>query len=174
MNGNFAKLKADLVTDLLDMSLQTGEFVFTPKAMKMWEAQYAGMVLDPFESEVLTGFKSRMKSHIFKTAMALSMSESSNMVIDERHLYNAMAMIGKIRDKVDVTFRSLGESPLAGQQDRVMRFIQTKKLCTEKEIYRVNSQHMTYIQFQQILYILEMAGRVKKNRVGKLDMFEPV
>lgn len=174
INGNFSKLEAEMIADLQEMSIQSGEFSFTKSAMKMWEHQYINMKLDPFESEVLTGFKSRMKSHIFKTAMALSMSEGSTMEINDRHLFNAIKAVEGIRDKVDMTFRSLGDSPLASQQDRVLRFITAKKLCSAKEIYRVNAQHMTYIQFEQILYILEMAGRVKKHVIGKTPMYEPI
>jgi lipase chaperone LimK len=79
-----------------------------------------------------------------------------------------------IRDKVDFTFKSLGESPLAAQQDRVAKFIRAKKLCSAKEVYARNAQHMTYVQFEQILYILEMAGQIRKRTVGKVQMYEPI
>jgi hypothetical protein len=115
-----------------------------------------------------------MKSHIFKTAMALSMSDSDNKVINQKHLWNAMNLVQNIRDKVDLTFRSLGESPLAAQQDRVLRYLQIKKGGTATEIFSRMSQHMTYEQFQKILFILEMAGSIRKRPTGKVETYEPV
>ena len=173
-NGQLRKLEADLVTDLQDISNLSGEFSFTPKAMKMWETEYMSAKHDPFESEVLLGFKARIKSHIFKTALAICVSEGVSNIINETHLYVAMGLVQKVRDKVDLTFRSLGESPLAAQQDRVLQFIQIKKSVTAKDIFSRMSQHMTYQQFEQILYVLVMAGRIRKRMAGKIEMYEPI
>jgi len=171
-NGNMAKLETDLVNDLKEISLLSGEVHFDAKARTMWEAQYQSMKPDMFESEVLSGFKSRMKSHIFKTAMILSISENNNKIVLERHLYNAIKLVQDIRNRVDTTFRSLGESPLAAQQDRVLKYIAAKQSCTSKAIFAHMSQHMTYDQFLQILFVLEMAEKIKKRPSGKVDMYE--
>jgi hypothetical protein len=174
INGQFSRLEHELVNDLQDMSIQTGEFIFDQKAILLWEAECksVGKIADQFESDVLMGFKSRMKSHIFKTAMALSMSDSNNKIITERHLWLAMDLVKGVKDKVDLTFRSLGESPLAAQQDRVLRFIQYRQSCTAEDIFSRMSQHMTYQQFEQILYVLKMAGKIRKLSVGKVEMWQ--
>lgn len=174
VNGHHQNLRQDLIIDLQEMSIQNGEVHFEKKAMTLWENEYLMTKMDQFESEVLTGFKARMKSHIFKTAIALSMSESSSKIITERHLFNAMQLVMNIKDKIDIIFRSVGDSPVAAQQDRILRFIQLKGLSEEKDIFSRNCQHMTYVQYQQILYILEMAGCIKKAKIGNKIMYEHI
>ena len=172
MNGQFNKLGADLAADLQNMSKLTGEFTFSIGAKDAWEIYYAKLKIDQFDSDVLTGFKARMKSHIFKTAMCLCMSETDRMTIENKHLQAAIKLIEDIRDKVDITFRSVGESPLASQQARVELFIKAKGVCGSKDIYSRCSQHMTYTQFEQVLWILEMAGKIRKRSIGKGIMYE--
>jgi hypothetical protein len=174
INGQFGQLECDLLADLQHMNTLAGEFTFTKKAFDMWILEHKNIQLDPFESGVLSGFKSRMKSHIFKTAIALSVSESDKLEINSAHLFNAIKMVQSIRDKVDLTFRSLGESPLASQQDKVLRFIEKKGFCSEADIYSRMVHDMTHVQFQQIMYILQMAQKIRKKMIGKTEMFEPV
>ena len=173
INGNFQKLVVDLIADLADISKQSGEFKFCPRAMKLWESEYQNIRIDPFESQVLSGFKARMRSHIFKTAMILSVSESNNLEISERHMFHAMDLVEQVKKKIDFTFKSLGESPLAPQQDRILKFLQIKHICyTEKDILARNMQDVTLTQLREILYILEMAGSIRRFNMGKLEMYE--
>ena len=135
-NSNMSKLKADLIDDLQDISTIRGEFKFTTDARLLWENAYPLITVDPFESEVMMGFKGRMKTHIFKTAMALSASASNDMTITRTHLQQAITLINSIRDKVDITFRAVGESPMAASQERIRMYIERKGLASRAQILK--------------------------------------
>ena len=160
-NGQFGLLRQDLIDDLNEIGQLQGEIKFTPKAKSLYEVWYKSQKSDPFESEVLLGFKARMKSHIFKVAMALSVAESDNMLIDDKHLFNAIQLVTDISKKVDVTFRSVGESALAVSQEKVLQFIEKKGTVSKRDILRTLYRHMTADQLDQILYILEAASRIE-------------
>lgn len=165
-------LETHLKDDLMWIGNLKGEFTFDKKtnARKLWDEFYNGS-LNPneFESDVVANFRSRMVSHILKLAMVLSVSEKDDLVITRDNLYNSIRLINDIREKLDVAFRSVGESPLAVGQDRVLRYIQYKGIVSHQQMLRDNMRHVTNDELTKILYLLEAAGFVATtHRDGRL------
>lgn len=173
-NGNMNQLKADLIDDLKDIGNISGEFKFTTDARLLWEQAYKMITVDPFESEVMMGFKGRMKTHIFKTAMALSASSSNNMIISSTQLQQAISLINDIRDKVDITFRAIGESPMAASQERIRMYIERRKITSRSQIFKDNYRHVTDEQLTIILGSLQNAQQIELNSIGGKMMYTPV
>ncbi len=165
-NGHLGLVKQDLIDDLREIDKLRGEFKFTEKAKLLFSKWYNDIKIDQFESEVLTGFKGRMRSHVFKTCMALSVSENDNLTIDEANMFNAIQLIEGIKNKVDVTFRSVGESPLAAAQERIRMYIEKHPLVTRPQIMKSNYRHVTDEALTQILFILEAAGVITTSNTG--------
>lgn len=151
-----SQLEHDLIEDLKTVSRIGGEIYLTPEAQTYWESKYGQVTSGDFESDALANFKSRIPSHVLKCAMTLCLSEQDDLLITRPQLEKAVALVEQVRDNVDVTFRAVGESSLAVAQDRVMKFIEGRGICTSKEILKYNSRHITEEQLLAILKTLEL------------------
>lgn len=158
-NGDKHRLFDGLVEDLKYLSRVSGELFLDDEAKRTWNQMY-GAYGNPseFESDALANFKSRIPSHVIKAAISISLSESDNLIITNSQLQKAIQLIEEVRDNVDVTFRAVGESPLASAQDRVMRFIEQRGVCSQREILKYNHRHITDEQLTAILKVLEYIG----------------
>jgi hypothetical protein len=158
-NGYKSSLQHELTEDLKYISRIEGEVFLTDEAKVIWNQMY-GTYGAPanFESDALANFKSRIPSHTLKCALTLSLSESDDLRITRTHLEDAIRLIEEIRDNVDITFRAVGESPLAVAQDRVMKFVEERGVCSAKEILKYNHRHMTSEQLQLIITTLDYIG----------------
>lgn len=160
INGNFQSLHDNLINDLQHIGLLNGQFQFAQETRKLWEEFYNGdsIKADQFESEVVSGFKARMVSHVIKVAMCLSVSEGDSLILKRDHLFNAIALIEAVKKELDVTFRSVGESSLAVAQDRVLRYIELRGYVSRSQILRDNYRHVTDEDLNRILLVLTSAG----------------
>lgn len=165
-NGSLKNLRDNLVEDLKYISKLEGEMTLTPEAKRLWDIFYNSQKIDQFESDALANFKSRVPSHVIKLMMALSISENDSLKIEERHLQCAIQMIYEVRDSVDLTFRAVGESPLAVAQDRIMRFLELRGQASRSEILRYNHKHITDEDLTRILTVLSSIGFCREDTVG--------
>lgn len=158
-NGDKSHLFDGLVEDLKYISRLSGEMFLSPEAKVIWNTMY-GNYGNPseFESDALANFKSRIPSHVIKAAITISLSESDSLIITDSHLTKAISLIEEVRDNVDITFRAVGESPLAVAQDRIMRFIEQRGVCSQREILKYNHRHVTDEQLTAVLKVLEYIG----------------
>jgi Protein of unknown function (DUF3987) len=163
-NGTYGKLKADLINDLQHITTLTGQFKFSPQAIRRWEQYYQinFSKQDPFESEVVMGFKARMMAHIFKTSMCLSVAEKDDLIISETQLGNAIGLVEKVRDRIDIVFRCVGESSLAMAQDRVLTFIDREGIVSRGKILRYLGRHITDDDLTKVLRVLVGADLVRE------------
>lgn len=164
MNGNLSVIEQSLIDDLKAMALLTGEFKLTQDAFTLWEDFYKNSLqVNEFESDIVTSFKARMVSHVLKTAMILSISEKDDLLITRDNLYNSIALINKIKEKLDIAFRSIGDSPLAVGQDRILRYIEKYKKVTFSQVFKDNMRHITYEDLIKVLGNLKLAGIVNED-----------
>lgn len=172
-NGYKSNLHDNLVEDLKDIAQANGDFQLTHEAKLLWKATYSGygLVQEDYEIEALANFKSRVPSHVLKTAMALSISDSNDLVITMSHLQTAIKMVEDIRDNVNITFRAVGESPIAASLGRVMDFIEKRGAATYKEILKFNKQHVTEEQLKTVLMTLETIDFCTSRHVGNSIMY---
>jgi hypothetical protein len=162
-----SKLEDELIETLQHIGTLNGEFRFEPQAKLLWENKYDELhKVDEFASEVVIGYTSRMKSHIFKLCMVMSAAERDDLLITRLHLYNAIAICEKVGKTLDLTFRSVGESPLAAAQDRILAYIELKGITTFTQILRNNYRHVTDEQLRQVLFVLVAAGFVIERQKG--------
>lgn len=160
---NISKLKDELTNDLSYISTIEGEMKFDNEAIQLWNLKYTEHnSKGEFDSDVSANFKSRLSSHIIKTAMTVSIAESDSLIITGPQLSRAIAMVEEVRDKVDIVFRSVGESPLAVSQQRVMDYIERMGVTNRDDILRHNFRHMTDEQLTQIIYILLHSGIIEE------------
>lgn len=153
-----SKLEDDLINDLREIALMHGEFSLTKEAMTYWTSFYNSNNIDQFENEVVANFKARIPAHVLKVAMILSCAEDNSRVISKTHLFNAIELINKVRDKLEVVFRAVGESSLAAAQDRIMRYIEAKGVVSRAELLKANYRHVTDEDLTRVMQVLCAAG----------------
>jgi hypothetical protein len=167
------KLKDDLVNDLSHISQIEGEMKFDGNALRLWDQKYGEHnKKGDFDSDVSANFKSRLSSHIIKTAITISISESDSLLITEPQLSRAIGLIEEVRNQVDIVFRSVGESPVAVAQERVMDFVKKHGLVSREEILRYNFRHMTDEQLSLIIYTLTHCGILLEETQGSKLLYK--
>jgi len=161
------QLKDQLVNDLNHIMALEGEMFFDKSALALWDKKYGEHnKKGDFDSDVSANFKSRLSSHIIKAAISVSLSESDTLIITESQLRRAIELVEEVRNQVDIVFRSVGESPLAVGQERVMRYVEMQGIATREDILHHNFRHMTDEQLTQILYTLLHSGIVEEYTQG--------
>lgn len=167
------KLKDELINDLKHISQLEGEMRLEIDAQKLWNSKYkehnkAG----EFDSDASANFTSRISAHITKTAIAISLAESDSLTISRDQLDRAIRYIEEVRDKVDIVFRTIGESPLAVIQDKVFEYVKSQGVVSREAILRRNYRHMTDEQLTQVLYTLTNAQIIKEIQQGGKIKYE--
>ena len=162
------KLRQDLIDDLIDISNLKGQISVSKEASILWEEVYEehnkrGVI----DSDASTNFKSRISSHIIKTAITTCVSESDTLIITRDQLRRAIEYVESVRDKVDIVFRCVGESPLAVTMDKAQKYIETVGICSYKTLLRVMYRDATEDQLNAILVVLEKTGLIISKLNGK-------
>src|SRR5215831_220091 len=167
------QLRSELVNDLIHISSLQGEMYLSPAALILWDYKYKEHnAKADFDSDASANFKSRLSSHIIKTAIAISISESDSLIVTDSQLARAIAIVERIRDKVDIVFRSVGESPLAVSQDRVLDYIEKQGITDRESILRYNYRHMTDEQLTQIILVLVRGGFIRETTQDHKTKYE--
>lgn len=93
---------------LIEISQLSGEFTMTKDAQLLYDAWYY-----PFHKEKhndKTGFVNRVRTHILKVAMCLTLIERNDLIIEEKHVHDAMDLVLPVIDDVVVISRQSGKS----------------------------------------------------------------
>lgn len=158
-----SKLRDDLINDLKHISGLTGELYLDQEAKKLWDKVYGehnkrGVI----DSDASANFKSRISSHIIKTCISISLAESDNFTITKDNLRRSIEYIEAIRDKVDIVFRSVGESPISGASAKLLTYIDHVGYCTYKQLLKFMYRDCTEEQLIGILTVLVKVGLIKE------------
>jgi hypothetical protein len=162
-----SKLRDDLIHDLKHISTLTGELSVQQKAKDLWESIYEehnkrGII----DSDASTNFKSRISSHIVKTAITTSIADSDSLVITRDHLARAIELVEQVRDKVDIVFRCVGESPVSGASSKVIAYVDSIGQVSYKQLLKVMYRDVTEDQLTGILSVLTKVGLIKETVSG--------
>lgn len=164
------KLRDLLMEDLKSIGQLKGNFRFTQHAKDYWKLFHAKVrdqiKSEDFATDAVRHFLTRIETHVLKIAMILCVSEDDRMVIDRRHFENAVMYAEDVLNKLDVTFRAVGESDLAEATDRVMRYVEKQGITTRGKLLKDNWRHFTDDQLEKILKVLEHMGFLRVDYQG--------
>jgi len=159
-NSKFSVI--DVFNTLREIAQISGEFTFTADARNAWTDYYINKLVNvPFEPEVVANFKARMPAHIFKCAMAFTVSETDTLVINRTNLFNAIQLVEDVKNNLGKTFRGVGESPLAASKDRIETYLERRSSATFNDITKHNSQHVREKDLEEVLRSLVRSGFCK-------------
>lgn len=163
-NHNYSQLRDDLINDLKHISQLKGELKFDKQAEAYWQKKYnEHNTKGNLDSDASQNFKARISSHIVKTAITISISESDSLTITRDHLDRATKYIEHVRDKVDIVFRSVGESPIAVIQDKVLQYVEHHGIVSYPHLRRYIYRDATDDQLNQVILVLKGVGLIKES-----------
>ena len=158
----FLKLKADLEYDLTQITKMVGEFTFDPIARVKFERFYGNIKSHDDDTEVVAHFKSRQPTHVMKVAMCMSAAVRDDLVIDDYSISSAISLVEQIKDSLDLTFRGVGDSPLAEATARIQSYMERKGMASRNEILRDNHRHVVSEDLDRVLLVLESIQVVER------------
>lgn len=147
-----------LVVDLRDIASMRGEFTIAADARIIFENflkqnRIAGQKDD---NEAIANFRARVKAHTLKLAMVLSASKSSNLVIDQFDMANAVHEIQRITQTLEQLFRGAGDSMDAENVARVQAYIEKHGMASKNGLLRALWRHFSAETLDRILNLLVM------------------
>jgi len=158
-----SKIEDDLVADLRHISTLQGELTFEKSAAELWHDVYREHnKRGDIDSDPSTNFKARISSHIVKTVITVSLSESDSLTITRNQLERAIKYVEAIRDKVDIVFRCIGESPLSVIGGKILTYIDMMGVVSYKQLLKFIWRDATEDQLGQVLKVFIATGNVKE------------
>lgn len=110
-----------LIHDLGCMGELHGPLVLTKEADAMFDTWYEN--LKPPKYSELSSFYERIHDHVLKTAMLLSISESDELLVHERHLTSALSAISHVEEKIPTAIAHVGATEQSNTADMVVSII---------------------------------------------------
>ena len=160
-------LRESLVEDLKDISSMYGEMVMSKETNKKFVAWYENL---PPVPKGLPAFYERKHDHVLKTAMILSASDNSSMVIEDYHIEEAKNLIKYLEETLEDALEFVGataESALADRIVDIVRSAGTEGISHSVLMRRVYRSIKGAAEFKAIIDTLCDSKRIKMSASGK-------
>jgi energy-coupling factor transporter ATP-binding protein EcfA2 len=148
-------LAANLAHDLDAIARLGGEFTWTSTAMVLFERFYNSISVEDEDSDVVRHFKARQNVHVLKVAMCMSAASRDDLVIDDFAIKSAIALVDGVLKTLDITFRGVGESPLAEAMAKIMSYMEKRGVCARSQLIKDNYRHVTTEDLDRIIFTLQ-------------------
>lgn len=163
-------LQEKLIKDLYCISRIAGDYVFTAEADKKWFQWY----MDYDENDVarlckeksFTGWYSRKPTYILKMAMNRAASEYDQLVIEWRHVQQAISDISSVEKDMGKVFKAIGKSTVTSEVDMVMQIIKDFKNISEHKLMGLVWRDVDAYKFQNVIETILKTGAVRQDHKG--------
>ena len=122
ITSDIRQLKQDLITDLQEIALASGEFMITPQAKAEYLIWYNHRK-DEWKDERLMGYYGRKPDMVWKVAMLLSLSVDNALVIDESTLRMAWQLLHDLEANMAKALAHVVGDPALRHKDKTLSFI---------------------------------------------------
>lgn len=153
-------LREDLAADLLEISKLVGDFQLTDAAKDFYRKWYNSNK-SSLTDILIEGYFERKKVHVFKLAMLLSLSEGDSLVVDVKHLREALVLLVEVEPLMVKVFSSVGDNKLSSALDRLSRHIEKVKKAPFNDLMMQHFKYVDDVQFEQLVQLLERTGQIK-------------
>lgn len=161
-----------LASYLNDISKVTGAFEWeseeTLSFYETWYREFYGPV-QRGESHVedKTGTFSRIGEHVLKVTMLLSLAESPELLIQRKHIQEAIALCEPFVEISSRAVRGIGKSPLAAQTAMVMEYLEKRDgFATRTSILQNFTGDIDHEDLNKISIHLEESKFIEIERYG--------
>ena len=171
MTEKEVKLKEKLEKDIYIISRMAGEYAMASKCIKQWTEWYDAY--DEDESGVrlctdksFSGWYSRKPTYIIKVAMLCAAAETSNLIIEWRHIEKAIKEIKQVELLMGNAFKAIGRSEISGEVDSVLQIIKNFKIISEKKLMTKIWRDIDATKFDNVSNTLIKTGKVRREFKG--------
>lgn len=172
------ELEEQLISDLEEIKLLTGEYKFTKDGLEQYKHWYRKQENNikngkwPVTDPKFAGYISRRATHIKKVAMALSASRSADMVITEEDFNRAKKLLEVTEKKMPRAFRAVGKAKFAELTDMVLNYIIRRKRVKRSEILYHMQRDLDSWTMEQIERVLEQMKVIRRSVLTQDDDVE--
>jgi len=156
------KMQEALIEDLNTIGQLTGEFIPENEAledrMEAWYQEYKAI---PAEKGVET-FKQRKHVHTLRTAMILSLCDSDELVITNRHFSGALKLIEDVEKKLSRGLSSMGKNPYSSSLYTVLEYIQANTPVKLGDLVAYFFNDIPPDETNRILEVLQISGQITR------------
>jgi len=149
-------LKKHLEADLYQISRMTGEYLMTPECKKQWIDWYNSYDEDETNNRIVldksfSGWYSRKPTYAIKIAMLRAAAESNKLVMEWRHIKEAIDAIEEVELTMGNAFRAIGKSEISAEVDTVMQIIKSHKWISEKQLMTLIWRDIDSSKFENVI-----------------------
>ena len=128
--------------------------------MEEWYLDYA----DKTAKAGAETFHARKHIHTMRTAMALSLCESDNLVISEEHFNAALVLIDDIEKKLTQGLSAVGRNPYAKDLNIVLAYIEENAPVKKGQVMTRFWADLQPDELEKILKVLKACGEISERR----------
>ena len=146
---------------LRSIAALSGPMSMSPAAKKLYDSWYYPFYRDPPVDK--TGWVNRVRAHIIKVAMCLSLIERDDLVIESHHIQDAMDFCFKVMRDVDTIAKKSGKSKYRSQYAIItMELIKAPGHMMKRQ--RLLNKHLgefTWKEFAETIETLVQGGYIE-------------
>ncbi len=165
-----AEIEANLITYLEELQSFTGPIELDPDARTYFEAKYRQRYADEngFRNDgMMQGYENRRHAHLFKTAMALMMSEEPTLRMTRAHVEGANILLEEAEEHMPKVMELITSTDTGVAGNRVLAYITAKKQVSRSDIVRKFSNQLDAMELSKIIDTLVRGERVEVDRDGR-------
>jgi hypothetical protein len=152
-------MKNKLLHDLEEIAKLEGQVQFTKGAREValeWYKQESFNV----HGEKVDGYYGRKHDTMFKVATILSVAEGSTLVVDERHIKEALKMLDKTEEGLAEVLDSVASSEEGGETERLLIMINRLGKVKHSELLRRSWRTASSANFSEMIKTLVESGEI--------------
>jgi len=149
-----------LIDDLAQIRNLRGKFTFSSEAKEWYREWYKheSVMQDEFHE---TDFYSRWVDMILKLGMIISVSESNDLVVEQRHLEVAHKMLDEVRENMHGVVDAMTTSDSEVDTSKILGFIKRRGRISHRQLMQYSSRYIKADGLKRVVETLEEAGEIR-------------
>jgi hypothetical protein len=166
-----AILRNNLIADLKTIAASCNPnepkaYRLSPEARIWYKEWYEKRNPRPEDPE-LDGWHGRKHTNLLKVTLLLAMSESDDLILETPHLEMSLEIVNRIEINLVKAYRLLGQIPMAVHGGRIVdQLARRERWLSRSELQHLNGGRMRAQELTEVLYNLEVEGRIGKEVKG--------
>lgn len=159
-------IRKNLVHDLAEIAKLKGEFRMGQEAKDYYKYWYEECNEVTDKDFRISGFYERKHIHVLKVAMAVSLSEKNELVLEKRDIEVAIALLGELEQGMRRAFSAVGKNTYSTDIERIKIQIQESGRMHYKQILANNIHSVEKDQIDKILQALMDMGEIVRDKMA--------
>ncbi len=165
------KLQELLEQDLHKISMISGEYTMSQDCTNRWTDWYNNYDEDESgaricEDKSFSGWYSRKPMYIMKLCMVRAAAVSNSMVIEWKHVEEAIKAIMQVERVMGNAFKAIGKSEITAEVDAVYQIVREYKSISEKQLMSTIWRDIDSNKFENVIETLIKTGKIKRGYKG--------